>query len=176
MLLNSMRDWVKGSDAGGEDIEPRYQAPALQTKHEEGRVAARRPRPLTRASWGPRAPHEWAIPLLRSGAARFRVEGAQPQAGRGDDQNFSDALMWLRDKGVVLWNWIVDETREVAVSAYGDTIKDALAAYAPRARIDCWRGESPSLILCESRSLVGVLRRIARRYLCLWGRKTRSGA
>jgi hypothetical protein len=36
----------------------------------------------------------------------------------------------------------------------------------PVARIDVWDGEEPPLILCESRSLAGVLRDIARDYLC----------
>jgi hypothetical protein len=86
--------------------------------------------------------------------------------GRGDDQNFADALMYLREHGVIPWNWIIDETREVNVWSYANTIQDALAEYAPRARIDCWDGQAPPLILCESRSLAGVLRRIAARYLC----------
>jgi hypothetical protein len=34
------------------------------------------------------------------------------------------------------------------------------------ARIDVWGGERPPLILCESRSLAGVLRRVAQDYLC----------
>ncbi len=41
-------------------------------------------------------------------------------------------------------------------------MRDAIA----HARIDCWDGEPPPLILCESRSLAGVLRRIAAQYLC----------
>src|SRR5215210_8368138 len=36
----------------------------------------------------------------------------------------------------------------------------------PYARIDLWGGDPPPLILCESRSLAGVLRDIARDYLC----------
>jgi hypothetical protein len=36
----------------------------------------------------------------------------------------------------------------------------------PALRIDLWDGEPPPLILCESRSLAGVLERIAASYLC----------
>ena len=41
----------------------------------------------------------------------------------------------------------------------------AIAAVAV-ARIDCWAGEPPPMIITESRSLAGVLRGIAGRYLC----------
>ena len=34
------------------------------------------------------------------------------------------------------------------------------------ARIDCWAGEPPPLIICESRATRGVLERITGRYLC----------
>src|SRR5262249_47655956 len=35
-----------------------------------------------------------------------------------------------------------------------------------QARIDCWGGEPPPLILCESRATAGVLERITAEYLC----------
>ncbi len=38
--------------------------------------------------------------------------------------------------------------------------------HLPYARLDLWGGEPPPLILCESRSLAGVLREIAGAYLC----------
>jgi hypothetical protein len=33
--------------------------------------------------------------------------------GRSEDQNLSDAVMWLRANGVVPWDWIVNETRSL---------------------------------------------------------------
>jgi hypothetical protein len=85
---------------------------------------------------------------------------------RRADQDFTDASMSIREKGIVPFDWIVDETREVTEWSFADSV----AAYArdavKYARIDCWDGEPPPLILCESRSLAGVLRRIAAEYLC----------
>ena len=34
--------------------------------------------------------------------------------GRSEDQNLSDAVMWLRANGVVPWDWIVNETRSLS--------------------------------------------------------------
>ncbi len=85
---------------------------------------------------------------------------------RRSDQDFTDAVMWLREKGIVPWHWIVDETREVVEWEYADTVREGVRQSIRTQRIDCWDGEPPPLILCESRSLAGVLRRIAARYLC----------
>ena len=35
--------------------------------------------------------------------------------GGGADQNFADALTQLRERGVVPWSWLVDETRTLDV-------------------------------------------------------------
>jgi hypothetical protein len=87
--------------------------------------------------------------------------------GRSQDQNLSDASTWLRDEGLVPWSWIVDETRSLTAYLYAKTVADDLAASINRARIDCWAGEPPPLILCESRTFGGVLKRtLAPEYLC----------
>jgi hypothetical protein len=87
--------------------------------------------------------------------------------GRSDDQNLSDASKWLRDEGMVTWRWIVDETRSLAEWEYGETLRDFLEQQINVARIDCWGGAQPPLIVCESRTFGGVLRRgIAPEYLC----------
>jgi hypothetical protein len=85
---------------------------------------------------------------------------------RRPDQDFTDAVMWLRDRDIVPWEWIVDETREVTEWEYADTVREGVRESIRHQRIDCWDGEPPPLILCESRSLAGVLRRIAATYLC----------
>ena len=38
-----------------------------------------------------------------------RKEGT---SGRRSDQNTCEAVFWLRDKGLIPWDWIVDETRQ----------------------------------------------------------------
>jgi hypothetical protein len=83
---------------------------------------------------------------------------------RRADQDFTDAVMALRERGIIPWDWIVDETREVIEWHYAATVADYARHAIQGARIDCWDGQSPPLILSESRSL--ALRRIAEHYLC----------
>jgi hypothetical protein len=76
------------------------------------------------------------------------------------------ALTWLREKGYVPWEWIRDETRQLHQWPNGATVLEDVHAYVERARIDPWQG-MPPLILCESRSLAGVLDPLAYEYLAL---------
>jgi hypothetical protein len=81
-------------------------------------------------------------------------------------QDIADALYHLRETGTVPWAWIVDETRALDAWAYAPTVGAYVAAEVRGARIDCWAGQAPPLILTESRSLAGVLRSLAAEYLC----------
>ncbi len=81
-------------------------------------------------------------------------------------QDVSDALLHLREVGIVPWEWIVDETRAAHDWAFAATVVGYLADRLEEARIDCWRGQPAPLILCESRSLAGVLRQLAWEHLC----------
>jgi hypothetical protein len=84
---------------------------------------------------------------------------------RQPGQDVSEAMTHLREAGLVPWSWIVDETRSLNNWAYGATVYEYVEDQLPYARIDLWEGEQPPLILCESRSLAGVLRNIAGAYL-----------
>jgi hypothetical protein len=84
---------------------------------------------------------------------------------RRADQNTSEALTWLRDRGLVPWDWIVDETREVHDWHHAATARDYVLDSLERLRINPW-GQPPPLIVCESRSLGGVLRPLAYEYVC----------
>jgi hypothetical protein len=87
--------------------------------------------------------------------------------GRGEDQNLSDASMWLREQGRVLWGWIVDETRSLTTYRYANTVADYVASSVDLARIDLWNGTPAPLLLCESRTFGGVMERtVAPEYLC----------
>lgn len=88
------------------------------------------------------------------------------QKGRRADQNLTDAVMYLREQGLVPWDWIEDETRHLDEWGYAATVAEYVADAVDYARIDCWGGERPPMILTESRSLAGVLRRVAAEYLC----------
>jgi hypothetical protein len=86
--------------------------------------------------------------------------------GRRPDQNMSDALTDLRENGDVPWEWIVDETRSLDDYRGASTLRDWMLGVLPGARLDPWAGDAP-LILTESRSLAGVLRRLVDDYAVL---------
>ena len=86
------------------------------------------------------------------------------RAGRGVDQDIADALLDLRERGIVPWSWVVDETRDVSSVIVAPTIEEWVRdALQDRARIDPWDGQAP-LIITESRSLRGVLAPLAEEY------------
>jgi hypothetical protein len=81
------------------------------------------------------------------------------------EQDVTDALMFLREAGVIPWDWIEDETRRLDVFDGAPSVLDYVLDDLEYATIDPWRG-APPLILCESRSLSGVLRSLAAEYRC----------
>jgi hypothetical protein len=87
---------------------------------------------------------------------------------RTPSQDISEAVTVLRelDSEPIPWGWIVDETRSLDNWRYASSVQSYVEEMLPVARIDVWDGEKPPLILCESRSLAGVLRDIAEDYLC----------
>jgi hypothetical protein len=85
--------------------------------------------------------------------------------GNRPDKVVSAALTDLRESGLVPWDDIVDETREVFDYTGSPTVADDLARYLDVATIDPWRGQVP-FILTESRSLAGVLRAQCSDYRC----------
>lgn len=95
----------------------------------------------------------------------YRDENGRAMA-RTPGQDISDAVKRLREVGLIPWSWIVDETRTVNSWRYAATVYQYVEDTLPLARIDLWDGKPPPLILCESRSLAGVLRGIAADYLC----------
>jgi hypothetical protein len=121
--------------------------------------------------------HEGTIPT--NGRFLFyelEQEGVVPKAYRDADgnkrprtaaQDISDATMRLRRLGLVPWDWILDETRDVGTRRCAASVYDYVAESVPLARIDCWDGEPPPLVICEARATRGVLERIATdEYLC----------
>jgi hypothetical protein len=93
-----------------------------------------------------------------------KTEG-RARGGRTAKQDVTDALTHLRQQRLVPWSWIVDETRALSDWAYAPTVLGYLRSAAEQARIDCWAGVPPPLLLCESRSLAGVLEPLAADYL-----------
>jgi hypothetical protein len=81
-------------------------------------------------------------------------------------QDISDATMRLRQLGLVPWWWILDESRDVTVPRYAVTVYEYVLDTVELARINCWDGQLPPLIICEARATRGVLERIVYEYLC----------
>ena len=84
---------------------------------------------------------------------------------RQPKDDISDALTRLRERGIIPWSWIVDETRRLNEWAFAETVRDVLLDEIGRARIDLWDGDPAPMIICESRSCMGVLRDLCSEYL-----------
>ena len=106
--------------------------------------------------------------LEQRGIVRKSRQG-ESRRDRGVDlpreQAVTDALMWLRDRGVVPWEWLTDETRALHGYDRSTTVAEDLRAAVDVTEITPWAGEPP-LILAESRSLAGVLRAIGEEFRC----------
>jgi hypothetical protein len=104
--------------------------------------------------------------LEGQGHVRKSNKGEPRRGGNGDprEQEVTDALIWLRDKGIVPWDWIVDETRHLYEWQHAPTVAEYVREAVDQARINPWPDEPP-LLLVESRSLGGVLRTMTAEYL-----------
>jgi Helix-turn-helix domain len=88
---------------------------------------------------------------------------ARHQARR-DDQDVVDAVMALREAGLVPWDWISDETRDTEGPLVAASVRQWLLDVLDQARINPWpQGQRP-LVICESRGVRAALRATARRY------------
>lgn len=89
----------------------------------------------------------------------------QSPGKRGASQYTINAVTHLREVGEVPWDWIEDETRSLDEWQTAPTVAEYVADAVQDASIDRW-GQPAPLVLCESRSLAGVLRGLAARYAC----------
>jgi hypothetical protein len=95
--------------------------------------------------------------------AYYKPDGSK--RAREPRQDVSDALIDLRQLGLIPWEWIVDETREVVTWQSAVSVLQYVIEAAEYARIDCWDGRPAPLVICEARSTKGVLQRITGEYL-----------
>jgi hypothetical protein len=75
-------------------------------------------------------------------------------------QDVNDALTVLRKIGLVPWWWLKDETCELTEWSYAASVYEYAVEQVEHARIDCWGGDPPPLVICEARATAGVLERI----------------
>jgi hypothetical protein len=89
-----------------------------------------------------------------------------PTGKRRSDMDPASALLWLREKELIPWADIIDETRRIDNYCPGcSSILEGVLNNLDHVRTDLWRGAAP-LILTESRSLAGVLRPLASEFRC----------
>jgi hypothetical protein len=94
---------------------------------------------------------------FHSKQTKARTDGKK---GRRSDQDFTEALISLSELGLIPWDDIVDETREVHSWNSYSTILQGLEARLEYARLDPWFGASQRpIILCEARTIGGVFSR-----------------
>jgi hypothetical protein len=79
-------------------------------------------------------------------------------------QDISDATMRLRECDLVPWWWLKDESRDVHKPRYAASVYDYVLDTVSLARIDCWDGQLPPVIICEARATRGVLEHVTNEY------------
>jgi len=84
---------------------------------------------------------------------------------RRSDQDLIDAITDLREREIIPWNWIADETRSVTVYYASTSVTGYLMDATRRARINPWSETPAPLIITESRSLHGVLESVVAEYI-----------
>ena len=91
------------------------------------------------------------------GEGKAKIREARP------DIPLQEALTYLRKHGIIPWDWITDETRSLSDFTGWSSITEWATTTVEHAELDPWQGRAP-LVLTESRSLAGVLDRLARQY------------
>jgi hypothetical protein len=97
---------------------------------------------------------------------KTKARGHPRVAGRGIDQDTSEALLRLREVGLVPWVDIVDDTRDVSDWTGYSSVLEGVQRDLRGVTLDPWGGVPP-LILCESRQTAAVLTPVVREYRAL---------
>jgi hypothetical protein len=87
----------------------------------------------------------------------LRLDGKPKK--RRPDADLMDAVTHLRNQGIIPWDWIVDESREVHIWRCAASVADFVAESVPRARIDPWPDVPQPFLITESRGAGGILAR-----------------
>jgi hypothetical protein len=113
------------------------------------------------------AEHKTARTLPTSARFLYYELIARSVITKGDKfvtQLVSNALTQLREREHIPWDDIVDETRAIESFTGSATLAEDWLRYLPQTRLDPWQHHGVPFIICESRSLAGVLRGLVRRY------------
>lgn len=94
-------------------------------------------------------------------------EGRRLKGFPAGEQDLIDATFQVRERGVVPWSWLVDDTRELHEWWSAPTVAEYLLDALDRARLDPWLPGVAPMLLCESRTFGGVMERtLAPEYRC----------
>lgn len=85
------------------------------------------------------------------------------KGARRGDQNLHEATTHLRKAGIVPWDWFTDETRSLSDYTGWASVTEWATTMVEHVGLDPWEGRAP-MVLTESRSLSGVLGKLARQY------------
>jgi hypothetical protein len=108
----------------------------------------------------------WYEMVQRVLVDKTKARGHPGVTGRGVDQNVSDALLRLREVGLVPWGDIVDDTRDLSDWTGSATVHDGILSALEAIELDPWGGVPP-LVLCESRQTAAVLAPVVSEYRAL---------
>jgi hypothetical protein len=85
------------------------------------------------------------------------IEKRNEKGKRRGDTNMHEALMHLRETGIVPWLWLDDETRKPIFNASWSSLTEWATTAVEWERLNPWKGRPPK-ILTETRAVAGVLR------------------
>jgi hypothetical protein len=99
--------------------------------------------------------------LEQRGLIPKKYDGDNPKTGkpysRTPRQDISDATMDLRKSGLIPWDWLDDETRDVSDYRFAATGADYLRDSVDMIRLNQWGDREAPLIICEARGVKGAL-------------------
>jgi hypothetical protein len=103
----------------------------------------------------------WYEPVQRGLVDKTKAPGHPGVTGRWVDQNIADALKVIRQAGLVPWEDIIDETRELHDWRGSPTVLTGVRDLLDAIRLDPWHSRPP-LLLVESRQTAAVLAPVVR--------------
>ena len=91
-------------------------------------------------------------------------------------QDVQDAILRLREEGIIPWGWVSDADRRLVVFSHAPTVAGYMAARLDEARINPWHPGLPPLVLTEAKGLADVLANPVSAYACpITGLKGQAG-
>jgi hypothetical protein len=87
----------------------------------------------------------------------LNLDGSESK--RKPTQNLNEAVTHLRKVGIIPWDWIIDESRQLTTWTQARTVLEYLVNEVEFASLDRFPGVARPVVLTESRAIGGVLER-----------------